>query len=230
MDKQKKIRPKKNVMKEVAAAIVRSRFLIMALFLLAGIYCAMSVGKVQVNDDITAFLPETTETRRGLTIMEEEFITYASADIMVSNITYEKAEEIADDLLEFDHVASVTLDDTATHYVNSAALLSVSFDGEEDDEDIIETMAEIRERLGEYDTYISSEIGVDTAKEVISQMGGVMVLTAIVIFGVLLFTSRSYFEVVIYTIVFAFAALLNMGTNHLLGEISSITNSISVIL
>jgi predicted RND superfamily exporter protein len=39
-----------------------------------------------------------------------------------------------------------------------------------------------------------------------------------------------YFEVVIFGIVFAVAAVMNMGTNFWLGEISSITNSIAVIL
>ena len=57
-----------------------------------------------------------------------------------------------------------------------------------------------------------------------------MTAAAVVIMAVLLFTSRSYFEVVIFLIVFSVAALLNMGTNFWLGEISSITNSIAVIL
>lgn len=61
-------------------------------------------------------------------------------------------------------------------------------------------------------------------------MVGVVALAAVVIMAVLLFTSRSYFEVVIFLIVFSVAALLNMGTNFWLGEISSITNSIAVIL
>ena len=61
-------------------------------------------------------------------------------------------------------------------------------------------------------------------------MVGVLAIAALVIVAVLLFTSRSYFEVVIFGIVFAVAALLNMGTNYWLGEISSITNSIAVIL
>lgn len=46
----------------------------------------------------------------------------------------------------------------------------------------------------------------------------------------LLFTSKSYFEVIILFIVFAVAAVLNMGTNYWLREISSVTNSIAIIL
>ena len=79
MDKIKKIKESGNVMKAIATAIVKYRFLIMALFLAAAVFCAMSISKVKVNEDITAFLPDDTETRQGLTIMEEEFITYGSA-------------------------------------------------------------------------------------------------------------------------------------------------------
>ena len=47
---------------------------------------------------------------------------------------------------------------------------------------------------------------------------------------VLLFTSKSYMEVPVYLIVFAAAAVLNMGTNFIFGTISFITNSIAVVL
>ena len=53
---------------------------------------------------------------------------------------------------------------------------------------------------------------------------------AVVIVVVLLFTSKSYMEVPVYLIVFAVAAVLNMGTNFIFGTISFITNSIAVVL
>lgn len=52
----------------------------------------------KVNDDITAFLPADTDTRRGLTVMEEEFVTYADAKVMLANTTYERAEAVAEEL------------------------------------------------------------------------------------------------------------------------------------
>ena len=190
----------------------------------------MSISKVKVNEDITAFLPEDTETRQGLTVMEDEFITYGTADIMVSNITYETAEKLAEHIGNMEHVTTVTLDDSPSHYVNSSALLSVSFDGTSDNEKIIYALSQIKDSLKDYDVYISSEIGENYSAQVAEEMGGVLLLAVSVIVFVLLFTSRSYFEVVIFGIVFIFAAVLNMGTNYLLGTISSITNSIAVIL
>ena len=61
-------------------------------------------------------------------------------------------------------------------------------------------------------------------------MGFVIAVAVLVILAVLLFTSRSYFELIIFAAVFLSAGLMNMGTNYLLGTISSITNSVAVIL
>ena len=221
---------KGNVMKQIAAMIVRYRYVIFLLFGAAAVYCAFSVGRVRINEDITAFLPAETETRRGLSIMEDEFITYATANVMVSNITFDMGSRIADEIAALDHVTDVSYDDTTAHFTHSAALLSVSFDGTGSDPGVIGAMKKIRELVGPYDTYISSAIGSNYAAQLASEMLGVILLAALVIVAVLLFTSRSYFEVVIFFIVFVFAALLNMGTNFWLGEISSITNSIAVIL
>ena len=217
-------------MHQIAAAIIKYRFIIMIVFIVAGIYCAMSISKVKVNSDLTAFLPADTETRKGLTVMEDEFITYGSAEIMVSNITYSTALELQEKILAVDHVTDATFDDTTAHYSGSAALFSVSFDGTDEDPDVINALNEIKALLAGKDLYINSEIGLDLIGQIVSEMVGVVLIAAVVIAIILLLTSRSYFEVVIFLIVFVFAALLNMGTNFWLGEISSISNAVAVIL
>ena len=221
---------KPDVMKLVAGWIVKTRYVFLLAFVIFGVYCALSVGRVKVNSDLTAFLPEQTETRRGLTVMEDEFVTYASASVMLSNVTCERAGEVAKEIRALPHVADVAFDDSPSHFVSSSAMLSVSFDVPADDPGAAEAMQSIRALTQPFDTYIETEVGSDYSQQLASEMGGVILLAAVVIVAVLLFTSRSYFEVVIFFIVFAFAALLNMGTNFWLGEISSITNSIAIIL
>ena len=219
-----------NILKKISRQIVDKRVIIMIAFLAACIYCALSISRVHVNNDITSFLPPDTDTRRGLTIMENEFTTYASANVMLANTTYERASAAAEKIETLEHVTGVTFDNSPAHFVDSAALLTISFDGTSDDENVISAMNEIRSLTAGFDTYTSSDIGADLLGEIAQQMVGVVALAAVVIMAVLLFTSRSYFEVVIFLIVFSVAALLNMGTNFWLGEISSITNSIAVIL
>lgn len=219
-----------NILKKISRQIVDKRVIIMIAFLAACVYCALSISRVHVNNDITSFLPPDTDTRRGLTIMENEFTTYASANVMLANTTYERASAAAERIETLEHVTGVTFDNSPAHFVDSAALLTISFDGTSDDENVIAAMNEIRSLTAGFDTYTSSDIGADLLGEIAQQMVGVVALAAVVIMAVLLFTSRSYFEVVIFLIVFSVAALLNMGTNFWLGEISSITNSIAVIL
>ena len=223
-------RPKRDPMRAVASFIVEKRVIFYLVFLAAVIFCALSVGKVRINSDLTAFLPAEAETRRGLAVMEAEFDTYAAAQVMVSNVTYEQAEQLAGRLREIEGVTDVGFDRTAAHYADASALFSVSFDGGELDDTVLAAMEQIRQTLWGYDTYISSSVGEDFSAQLAQEMRGVILVAVLVIVAVLLFTSRSYFEVVVFLIVFAVAAVLNMGTNFLLGEISSITNSIAVIL
>ena len=63
------------------------------------------------------------------TIMEEEFTTYASENVMVSNITYERAEALAERIRALEGVADVGFDDTPAHYTRASALLSVRYAG-----------------------------------------------------------------------------------------------------
>ena len=71
-------------MMKLAAFIVNKRKAFIALFALACIYSAISISKVTVIDDLTKYLPETTETRQGLDIMDEEFTTLRTLATLLS--------------------------------------------------------------------------------------------------------------------------------------------------
>ena len=213
-----------------AAAIVRWRGLFMLLFVAAAIYCGLSLSRVKVNSDLTFFLSPKTETRRGLTIMEENFVTCASEDVMVANLTFERAETLAEEIRGYEHVFSVGFDSSDAHYTSSAALFTISFDAPEDDPGVTQAREKIRALLAPYDSYTYSMDLKHFSQQLAGEMVGVVAIAAAVIAVILLFTSRSYFEVVIFFIVFVFAALLNMGTNFWLGEISMITHAIAVIM
>ena len=217
-------------MTKIARFIVDKRKAFYLIFIAAFLFCAASVNKVQINNDITSYLPAQTETRRGLTIMEEEFITLGSANVMVSNVTYQTALELSEKLEAISGVSEVVFDDTQEHYKQSSALFTISFDAEETDPVTIEAMDEVLQALDGYDVYASTQIGRDESATLQQEMTVILLIAAVVIVVVLLFTSKSYMEVPVYLIVFVVAAVLNMGTNFLFGTISFITNSIAVVL
>lgn len=223
-------RKSEDFMLKLARFIVDKRKAFYLVFLAAVLFCAASVSKVHVNNDITSYLPVDTETRRGLTLMEEEFTTLGSGQFMLTNITYDEADQVADEIEQVDGVSSVEFDDTEKHYTGSSALITVTFDGEKDDPVSLQAMDHLKSILAPYDTYIYSEVGLDTSAQLQSEMGIILVIAAIVIVIVLLFTSKSYMEVPVYVIVFGVAAVLNMGTNYWFGEVSYITNSVAIVL
>lgn len=223
-------RKSEDFMLKLARFIVDKRKAFYLVFLAAVLFCAASVSKVHVNNDITSYLPADTETRRGLTLMEEEFTTLGSGQFMLTNVTYDEADQVAKEIEHIDGVSGVEFDDTEKHYTGSSALITVTFDGEKDDPVALQAMDHLKSILAPYDTYIYSEVGLDTSAQLQSEMGIILVIAAIVIVIVLLFTSKSYMEVPVYVIVFGVAAVLNMGTNYWFGEVSYITNSVAIVL
>ena len=100
--------PKKsNFFEKLATFIVDKRNLIFFLYAIAIIASLITQSWVKVCDDLTQYLPETTETRRGLTLMEDEMKTYGTARIIVSHVTYEIARDLADQIEDLNNISSV---------------------------------------------------------------------------------------------------------------------------
>ena len=217
-------------MTKLSRFIVDKRKAFYIVFLAAFLFCAASINKVEINNDITSYLPPETETRRGLTLMDEEFVTLGSAEVMVSNIPLDTAWDLSHKLEILPGVSGVTFDETDDHYHDSAALFSVTFDAPEDDPEAVTALQAVQDALEGYDVYVSTQVGRDESASLQKEMTVILAIAAAVIVVVLLFTSKSYMEVPVYLIVFSAAAVLNMGTNFIFGTISFITNSIAVVL
>ena len=217
-------------MQKVAAVIVDRKTFFFLAFIVMAVFCAFSRNWVNVNDDITSYLAKDTETRRGLDIMDSEFTTFATANVMVSSITYDAAAKLAPQIEVINGVHSVEFDDTEDHYKNASALFAVTFDGDTTSEVSEKAMDEIKSLLADYDTYISSEVGNPMEQTIKSEMVVVLGIAVFIIIAVLLFTSKTYMEIPVLLITFGAAALLNMGTNYWFGTISYVTDSIAVVL
>ncbi len=218
------------LLERIAKVVVDRRNLLFLLYVIAIIFSMFSMHWVRVENDIVYYLSEDSKTRQGITVMNEEFTTFGMADIMIANISYEHAREIADKIGEVHGVASVMFDNTEDYYKNSSALFVVLFSGEDTDEISLKAMEEIRNIVEPYDFSISTTVGVDMAAQLARDMTIIGVLATIIIIIVLIFTSQSYAEVPVLLMTFGVAALLNVGTNFMLGKISFISNSVGVIL
>ena len=227
MNKEKK---ENGAMIKVATFIVDKRNLFFLLFVLAIIFSIIAMNWVKVENQLSAYLPETTETRQGLDLMDQEFVTYGSAKVMVSNITYDDAQVIADEIEARPDVSMLNFDNTAEHYNNFSALYDITFAYPETDDRCLDGLDEIKERLADYDLYVSTSMGDAAAEQIDKEMNVVSVLVAIIVVSVLLLTSQTWAEVPVLLLTFISAAAISMGTNYLLGTISFVSDSVTVVL
>ncbi len=218
------------IFETIAAFVVDKRSLFFLLYIFAFIFCIFSAGWVQVENDVTTYLPEKTETRLGLIAMNENFVASGMARVMVENVTYETAVELSEKIAGVDQVMMVTFSDSPEHYKDACAVFDVNFAGAPNDPVTIEAMDAIRELLSPYDLYVDTTVGYDENAMLASEMAAILLVGVTIIIAVLISTSRAYMEVVVLMLNFGAAALLNVGTNFLCGKISFISNSIAVVL
>ncbi len=228
------------IMYRVAEFIVDKRKAFFVLFMVAFVFCLTTVRKVGVENDLAQYLPETTETRMGVDIMDNEFKTFGSARVLVTNITYDRALILSKGLEDIEGISRVDFydednedysdKDLEDYYKDSSALFTLSFDEEEETALSQKAIAEVREYVKEYDNYVYTTVDKDDSAELMDDVKFILVIAAFVILGVLLFTSTTYMEIPIFLATFVMAAVLNKGTNFLFGTISFISNSVDAIL
>ena len=81
-------------LRRIAGGIVTGRWVILILTLAAMVFCAFSSFWVQVDSSLASFLAEDAEARRGIRIMAQEFQTYATAQVMVEDVSMAGAETV----------------------------------------------------------------------------------------------------------------------------------------
>lgn len=230
MGKTKEDKQNESFMMKVATFIVDRRNLFFLIFILMILFSVVSMKWVKVENELAAYLPDTTETRQGLDLMDQEFVTYGTAKVMVTNISYDEAEKINHKIENAKDVSMVAFDHTTDHFNNFSALYDITFAYKETDDRCLEALDAIEKDLSGYDIYVSTSMGDAAAEQIASEMQVVGVLVAIIVVSVLIFTSQTYAEVPVLLLTFVAAAIITMGTNFLMGTISFVSNSVTVVL
>ncbi len=229
MDTLRKQGQDESAMTKVAAFIVDKRNLFFLLLIIGLIFSAFSSSWVQVENSLTEYLPADSETRQGLDIMEEQFTTYGTASVMVENLSLSRALEIQEQLSDIEGIQSVAYTEE-DNYNNVSALYAITFDYSETDERCLEALDAVKEHLRGHDIYVSTALGNSTAEIIDQEVSVIMVIVAIIVVTVLIFTSSTYAEVPVLILTFLSAMILNQGTQFLVGKISFVSNSVTSIL
>ena len=216
-------------MKKLANVLVNSRYVLLLLFLFLTALSVFLIPRVNINTDMTKYLPESSQMSRGIEVMKQAFpdTTFSQNEvkIMIDDLSEKERTEMSARLSEWDYVDSVAYDVSSDDYnsgEHALYVLSVPYDFNTAEMDhVIEEV----EALGEnYElTYATNNVS-GTVDPIFS---GILVVVVLVI---MLIMCGSWAEPFIFLLTIGIAIVINMGTNAFLGSVSSTTNGIASML
>lgn len=216
-------------MRKIARFIVSKRIPILVIGLVLTVACAVMAFFVNINYDLTAYLPKDFHTSKAIAIMNDEFGDVTDISVVFKGIDSDTANVIYADLMKQDGVVSVqyTADDPSyvkDGYTRFAVVVGYNTYSEE----AMSVINAIRSDYSDYELYIS---GAAVENETSDKTLSIAIAIAFAILLAILFiASSSWFDPVVYLITIGIAVIINMGTNIFLGSISSLTNSVAAIL
>ncbi len=224
--------------------VVKHRKLVLTVFTLAFIICAVCKTQISVNYDMNDYLPEDSASTVALNLMNEEFDGgVPNARVMVKDVTVPEALEYKDKIEQVDGVTDVTwLDDAVSvdvpletqdketvenYYKDGNALFSVTIDKAKR----VDAVNDIRKIIGDDNAMTGSAVSTAAATvSTVSQIAKISVIAVIFVILVLLLTTESWFEPVVVMVGLGVAVMINAGSNLIFGEISFVTNAAGTIL
>lgn len=217
-------------MHRLSEIIVDKRAIIFIVVILACLLSVYTITLTEVENDLTAFLPDGSDSKEAVDVMNQEFTIYGMAQVMVANVTLDEAYDILEKMQDIKGVAIIEFAEDKAHYNNAAACYSLTFDYAQTDDRCTEALNQIKSELSGYDLYISSDIGNPMGAILDNEIALIFLVSGILILLILVLTSKSLIEVPVILITFLAAMIINMGTNFIFGKISFVSNSVTSLL
>ena len=216
-------------MRKITDFIINKRHFILILFIAFTIICAILSSKVKINFDIAKYLPDTSETRIGMDIMEEEFsdVETSNLNLMFKNLADQEKLSIKEELEKVDGIESVDYENTEEYNKDNYTLYVITVDDKSDSPKAADIYNQITEKYKDYTIYTSGDVSESNKSVLPFWIVALAVASALVI---LLIMCESYVEPFLFLTSILMAVVLNKGTNIIFPNVSNITNSIVAIL
>lgn len=224
--------------------VVNHRKLVIAVYAVLFIICAVCKTQISVDYDMNDYLPESSASTVALNLMDKEFDgDVPNARVMVKDVTIPEALEYKEKISNVDGVTDVTwLDDAVSvdvpletqdtdtienYYKGGNALFSVTIEKEKR----VDAVSNIRKIIGDDNAMTGSAVSTaDATTSTVSEIGKISVVAVLFVILVLILTTDSWFEPVVVMIGLGVALIINAGSNLIFGEISFVTNAAGMIL
>lgn len=229
---QKKLSKISHGLKKIPEGIVKLKWVFLVLFVALSIFGAVMIPHTKINYDLTGYLPANCDSSTALELLKKEFDDKGMAYVMVKDVTPEKAGEIKTRLEKVEGVATVTYVESM-NYKNNSALYTVTLKDYDSTAGAFDAVKGVIDALSDEKAYLSGQSAFSyyTKLETEQSIMKLGIAIVVIILLVMLFTSKTYFELIVLILVFGAAMAINMGTNFLfVNGISYIANLVALVL
>ena len=201
-------------MKRVADFIVDKRKYVMILYLAILVISAVGMLHVNVNYDMSKYLPGDSFTKLGMEKMSGEYGDLASITVMFDDLDEKEQIKIKEDLASVPNVKSVVYqqdDESCQKDGHSKYMVAVSA-GTYSNE-AREVLEEIKNRYQDYEIAVSGAV-VDNdllIKTLAGEIPVIAIIVVVIIFAILFLLCDSWIEPFLYMGCIGVAILINMG-------------------
>lgn len=236
-------------MRRFADIVIRHKTVVLIVFFVLAALGAVTSSLVRINYNMADYLPKSAQSTAALSVMKDEFGgELPNARVMVHGMTVQQALDYKDKLASVAGVTAVTwLDDAvgsevltttpvayldqavveSCYYKDNTALFSVTIaSGQEKD-----AVAAIRSLIGDGNAVAGDAVNIaETQAMSVTEVVKAMEILIPIVIGILLLSTTSWLEPLLFLISIGVAVLVNMGTNVFFGQISFITRTVSPVL
>ncbi|MBQ1607482.1 MAG: MMPL family transporter [Lachnospiraceae bacterium] len=236
-------------MEKFGRAIVKCRYVILAIAIALLIPSAMGYIGTRVNYDIMYYLPGEIDTMKGQDILMDEFGKGAYALMMVQDMDAKHINELEGKISEVDHVDQIIsfnsiagpavpielLPDKYLKQIYNAdtdtTLFAVFFDDTTSSDETMNAIQEIR-KVTDNECFISGMSAVVTDTKLMSEKETpfYVLIAVILVCIVLAIFMDSFLVPVFFMLSIGMAIVYNLGSNIFLGEISYVTKALAAVL
>lgn len=235
-------------MNRFAETILKRKTSVMILFAIAVALSLVFLPMVKINYNMVEYLPDDSPSTIALNVMLKAFDSMpANARVLVPNVSIPQALAYKDRIKAVKGIEDIRwLDDEVDihqplamiapsvrdqWYKDSSALFSVTIENAQEGALADEAIAAVRAIIGDKGAIAGDIVNIATARQSTDdEIGGMVYILVPIILLILLLSTSSWFEPVLFVVSIGVSVLINMGTNVLLGKISFITQTAAGIL
>ena len=216
-------------MKKLSGLLVRHRRVFALATVLAALLCAWMALRVEINTDMSRYLPSGSRMRRGTELLQQAFPDdpeQSSFRFVFRGLDEREIPAVRKTLEDHVYVSRVEHVTGDPHYQSGDRTLFVVYvDADYASHECANVQQVLAKQLDGYDLEIASNALPKTEVPL-----GLLAIGVALVVAILVAMSKSWIEPVLFLVTIGLAVLINFGTNLMFGYIADLTLAIGPVL